>query len=134
MRHNGGGNNFLNKPLVHGLIKCEKINRRGHLFVITGRRTFSAAMNGAVDIERNTEAIFVGEPTGSSPNFIGESTPITLPISRVRLTCSSIFWQSSTALDQRTWIPPDIVAELSSNDYRHNRDPAMNAILSYIKQ
>src|SRR5262249_17793719 len=51
MRWNGGGNNFLNKPLVHGLIRCDKINRRGKLFVIVGRNTFSAAMNGATDIE-----------------------------------------------------------------------------------
>src|SRR5205085_1216388 len=76
MRWNGGGNNFLNRPLVHGLIRCDKINQRGKLFVIVGRNTFSAAMCGAAEIERHTKAIFVGEPTGSSPNFVGESAVI----------------------------------------------------------
>src|SRR5207237_3217412 len=79
MRHNGGGNNYLNKPLVHGLIKCEKINKAGRLFVVVGRHTFSAAMNGAVDLERNTEAIFAGEHTGSSPHYVSELSMITLP-------------------------------------------------------
>lgn len=133
MRLNGGGNNFLNRSLVHGLIKAEKINRRGHLFTIIGRRTFSAAMNGAVDIERNTEALFVGEPTGSSPNFVDETTLITLPCSGLSFSCSSLYWQSSTATDHRTWIAPDLVAELSSTDFRNNRDPAMEAVFDYME-
>lgn len=132
MRNNGGGNNFLNQPLVHGLIKCEKINRPGHLFVIAGRHTFSAAMNGAADIENHTEALFVGEPTGSKPNFVGETTMITLPCSELRLSCSSLYWQRSHAFDHRTWIAPDLLAEMSSEDYRTNRDPAMEAILALL--
>ena len=134
MRHNGGGDNFLNQPIVHGLIKCEKINRRGRLFVIIGRHTFSAAMNGAVDIERNTHALFVGEPTGSSPNFVGEGKNQILPCSRVVFNPSPVYWQSSTATDQRTWIAPDIVAEPDIEYLRTNRDPAMEAILEYIRE
>src|SRR5262249_1431803 len=53
LRWNNGGNNFLNKPLTHGLIRCDKVNRPGKLFVIVGRNTFSAAMCGATDIERH---------------------------------------------------------------------------------
>lgn len=132
MRRNHGGNNFLNQPLVHGLIKCDAVNRRGHLFVIAGRATFSAAMNGAADIETHTNALFVGEPTGSRPNFVGETTIIALPCTGLRLSCSSLYWQRSHASDHRTWIAPDIVAEMSSEDYRTNRDPAMEAILDYI--
>jgi hypothetical protein len=132
LRRNGGGNNFLNQPLVHGLIACDAVNSRGHLFVITGRQTFSAAMNAAADIEANTEALFVGEPTGSRPNFVGETTMITLPCNKVRLSCSSLYWQRSHAFDHRTWIAPDLLAEMSSEDYRTNRDPAMEAILAYI--
>jgi hypothetical protein len=133
MRRNGGGNNFLNVPIVQGLIKCEKVNKDGHLFVIAGRHTFSAAMNGAADIEYHTKAMFVGEPTGSSPNFIGETTMITLPWSDLQVSCSSLYWQRSVAMDYRTWIAPDLLAELSSEDYRTNRDPAMEAIFNYIR-
>jgi hypothetical protein len=133
MRNNSGGNNFLNRPLVHGLIKCDKVNRDGHLIVLVGRRTFSAAMNAAVDIERNTRAIFVGEPTGSSPNFVGETTVLTLPCSKLRVSCSSLYWQSSTPRDQRKWIAPCLLAEPSIAALVENRDPVLELILECIE-
>jgi tetratricopeptide (TPR) repeat protein len=131
MRWNHGGNNFLNRPLVLGLIRCDKINQRGKLFVIVGRNTFSAAMCGATQIERYTNAIFVGEPTGSSPNFVGESIPVFLPYSKMRGTISDLFWQNSIAMDYRTWLAPTIYAPPSFGVYRAKRDPAMEAILGY---
>jgi hypothetical protein len=91
-------------------------------------------MNAAADIEANTEALFVGEPTGSRPNFVGETTMITLPCNKVRLSCSSLYWQRSHAFDHRTWIAPDLLAEMSSEDYRTNRDPVMEAILAFIEE
>ena len=131
MRWNSGGNNFLNRPIVHGLIRNDKINQRGKLFVIVGRQTFSAAMNGAAEIERNTNAIFVGEPTGSSPNFVGESIPVNLPYSRMNGSISDLYWQSSVAMDYRTWISPLLYAPPSFALYASNRDPAMEAIMAY---
>jgi hypothetical protein len=131
MRWNGGGNNFLNRPIVHGLIRNDKIKGRGKLFVIVGRQTFSAAMNGATDIERNTDAIFVGEPTGSRPNFVGETVRVELPYSKLQGSISDLYWQSSVAMDYRTWIAPQIYAPPSFELYRANRDPAMEAILAY---
>lgn len=134
MRFNGGGNNFLNRPLVSALARSDKVNRRGHLFVIIGRRTFSAAMNGATDIERETEAIFIGEPTGSCPNFVGESVPVVLPYSKMRGSISDLYWQRSVAMDYRTWIPPTIYIPPTFSDYSANRDPAMEAIFAYREE
>ena len=48
----------------------------------TSRLTFSAAQNTVTAIERETSAIFVGEPTGSRPNFIGEAIDFELPCSQ----------------------------------------------------
>jgi tetratricopeptide (TPR) repeat protein len=131
MRWNNGGNTYLEVPLIHGLIRSEKINRRGKLFVIIGRRTYSAAQNGATFIERNTNAIFVGEPTGSSPNFVGEETIFTLPYSKILANVSDLYWQSSWPSDYRTWIAPQIYTPPSFEAYRANRDPAMEAIMAY---
>jgi hypothetical protein len=132
MRLNGGGNTGLVMPLIHGLIKCEKVNQPGKLFVIIGRRTFSAAQNTTSLIEMHTNATFVGEPTGSRPNFVGESTYFHLPYNKHRVYCSSRYWQFMVSLDKRTWIPPQIAAPLTFDDYANNRDPAMNAILKSI--
>jgi tetratricopeptide (TPR) repeat protein/sugar lactone lactonase YvrE len=132
LRGNGGGDNFLNPPLIHGLIRCDKINQPNKLFVIAGRNTFSAAMCAAADIERQTPATFVGEPTGSSPNFVGESAVIVeMPYSKLRASISDLYWQNSVAMDYRTWIPPSIYAPPTFAAYCANRDPALEAILAH---
>jgi tetratricopeptide (TPR) repeat protein len=132
LRWNGGGNNFLNQPLIHGLIRCDKVNRPGKLFVIVGRNTFSAAMCCVGAIDRNTRAVFVGEPTGSSPNFVGESAvQIKLPYSKLRASVSDLYWQNTVAMDYRTWVAPQIYAPPTFAAYRANRDPALEAILAY---
>ncbi len=131
MRWNNGGNTFLSQPLLYGLIKSNKVNQHGKLFVIIGRRTFSAAQNTATFFERHTKAIFVGEPTGSSPNFVGEETPFVLPYSKVTVNVSDLYWQSSWPMDYRTWIAPQIYAPPTFAAYRSNHDSAMEAVLAY---
>jgi tetratricopeptide (TPR) repeat protein len=133
LRENDGGNNQLLQPVVHALVRSDAMNRKGHLFVLVGRRTFSAAMNAAAEIERNTKAIFAGEPTGSSPNHVGEGTVITLPCSGLPITCASLYWQSPLPTDHRKWIAPRLLAEASSTDEATRRDPAMDAILAYLE-
>lgn len=132
MRHNGGGNTGLVLPLIHGLIKNERINQPGKLFVIIGRRTFSAAQNTVNLLELHTPATFVGEPTGSRPNFVGESTYIVLPYSKLKIYCSSRYWQHVVSTDTRHWVQPQIAAELSSSDFIENRDPCLEAVLKRI--
>lgn len=130
LRHNGGGNNQTYRHLLRTLIRS-KYNESGRLFVITGRRTFSAAQCFATEIERETDAIFVGEPTGSSPNFIGEAVPITLPYSKAMGVISDLFWQKGQSFDYRKWISPEIHALNTYQEYATGEDPAVKAILKY---
>ncbi|MBA3785430.1 MAG: hypothetical protein H0X15_07810, partial [Acidobacteria bacterium] len=131
MRWNNGGNTFLLTPLVQGLIKTDKINKRGKLFVIIGRRTFSAAQNASTFFERYTNAMFVGEPTGASPNFVGEEDPFVLPYSKIAANVSHLYWQSAFPQDGRIWIAPQIYLPPTFEAYRTNRDAALEAILIY---
>jgi tetratricopeptide (TPR) repeat protein len=130
MRWNGGGNTLLTQRLLHHLIASPKVNQPGSLFVIIGRSTFSAAQNTVTAIERETSAIFVGEPSGSCPNFIGESIPFELPYSKMLVNVADLFWQTSWPIDARTWICPDIYAPPTFAAYARNIDPAMAAILA----
>lgn len=131
VRWNGGGNMFLSKPLVEGLIAARKVNRSGHLFVIAGRHTFSAAMIFTEQLERYTRAIFVGEPTGSSPNFVGETNFLQLPYSKLRVSLSNLYWQNSRATDHRLWIAPKLYVPPTFESYSHGRDAALEAVLAY---
>ena len=132
MRFNGGGNTDLIRPLINGLGAARKVNRIGHLWVIIGRRTFSAAQNTVNLFNAFDHPIFVGEPTGSRPRFIGESTWFVLPHSKTRVYCSSRYWQVLDSTDNRCWIPPQIVAEPTYADYVAGRDRAMDAIYAAI--
>lgn len=131
MRFNGGGNTGLVQPLINGLIASDKINRRGHLWVIIGRQTFSAAQNTVNLMDKQTNAIFVGEPTGSAPMFIGESTYFILPHCKTRVHCSSRYWQFMDSTDERTWVPPELPADMTFADYSTGKDAAMDAIVKW---
>lgn len=130
LRLNGGGNNFLNLPLTIGTIKS-RVNKRGKLFVIIGRQTFSAAQNTVNELEKYTNTIFVGEPTSATPNHYGDSRNITLPNSKLVVRASTLWWQDADPRDRRKWTAPEVAAELISSDYFANHDPAMAAILEF---
>jgi hypothetical protein len=131
LRLNRGGNGSLLRPLVITAIRS-KVNRPGRLFVVMGRSTFSAAQFLLNDLERYTEAIFVGEPSGSKGNVYGDSRKIMLPNSGMTVRVSVYYWQSWSPWDTRQWTAPQLTAELSSEDYRAGADPALKAILGYV--
>jgi tetratricopeptide (TPR) repeat protein len=130
-RLNGGGNNYLPRPIIHAFIRSDSVNEPGKLFTIIGRQTFSAAMNCVNRMKSNTNTLFVGEPTGSSPNMYGDNAPVVLPNSELTVRLSTLWWQDMDPRDQRVWQAPDLSTELTFADYRAGRDPAMDAVLSY---
>ena len=75
----------------------------------------------------------MGEPTGSSPNFVGEEEFFTLPYSKLQANVSELFWQISWPRDRRTWIAPLLYSPPRFAAYQTNRDPALEAILDYQK-
>jgi hypothetical protein len=130
LRWNPGGNTMLEMPVLHRIIGSKKLNIRGRLFVIIGRSTFSAAQNFTTLLERHTNAIFVGEPTGSSPTFVGETIEFQLPYSGTYANVSDLLWQSGWPMDYRPWVPPQVYTPPTFAMYRENRDPALEAILA----
>lgn len=134
VRTNGGGNNTLNKPIVTGIIKSRKINQKGKFFCIIGRRTFSAAQNLVNEIEKNTEVIFVGEPTSENVNFYGDTRTETLPATKLQANLSWLWWQNMDPRDKRKATSPSLAVDMSFADYYNNVDPVMKVIESYDKQ
>jgi len=129
LRRNGGGNNYLNQPLVHGLIARPSLSRTpGRLLVAIGPTTYSAAMCLAVELERNTSAIFVGDPTGARVNHWGDSVDRDLPASGIGLRLSELHWQNSDPRDARPALFPDLPAPLTFEALRSGEDPALAAV------
>jgi hypothetical protein len=83
-------------------------------------------------VEWWTRAVFLGEPTGSSPNAIGEHTVVPLPYSGLMLSISSRYHQQSYPGDERAWIAPDVPVAMTSADYFAGRDPVLEAARAII--
>jgi hypothetical protein len=130
LRFNGGGDNLLLPVVVQNLVKRDNLDAKGKLFVIIGRGTQSAAENLVNRLQRDTNATFVGEPTGERPNEFGDPWPFVLPNSHIEVHIASIKWEDIDPRDDRQWTGPDLAAELTSSDYAAGADPAMNVIES----
>ena len=93
------------------------------------------AQNFSTNVERLTNAVFAGEPTGSSPKFTGEGAIwFELPYSRARASISNWYHQFTFWSDTRLWIAPDVPVALSSGDYFAGRDPALEAVLELVRR
>ncbi|HZE08716.1 MAG TPA: hypothetical protein VE110_08165, partial [Gemmatimonadaceae bacterium] len=100
----------------------------GHLYVLTGRRTFSAAQMLVTELMKYTTSIFVGEPTASHGNHFGDSYRIVMPNSKVTVRVSTLWHQYLDSRDKRMMIEPDIAAPLTFADYAAGRDPVLRAV------
>ena len=118
IRDNLGGNGGLNRYPVQQIVRRPWLDRPDRLFVIIGRRTFSAGQQFANLLEAWTQATFVGEPTGQRPSQYGDHRPLELPNSHLTVMISTVFHQAPDEFDRREFIPPDAYAPLTSEAYR----------------
>jgi hypothetical protein len=127
LRQNGGGNNQTYGPLLACLERLGAAGKR--LVVLTSRVTFSAAMQLVVDLEQRTPAVFVGEPTGGSPNQFGDAVPVDLPESSLTARVATVSWTTAGADDERVAREPDVLVPLTSSAFFSGADPVLRAAL-----
>lgn len=130
LRRNGGGDNYLGEPLRKRLA-AGRFNRAGGIYVLIGPATFSAAQNLANRLERETVAMFVGEPTGGAPNHYGDAQTFEGKATGISAIVSTLPWFDSYPQDKRPWIMPDLPVPALFEDWRSGRDPALEAALAH---
>ncbi len=134
VRRNHGGNTYFYTELLRTLIDFNA-NKDNKLFVVTGRWTFSATINFIADVDRLTNAIFVGEPSGSPPSTVGgDESQITLPYSGIGGALSVTSWALTGPRDTRLWVPIDIPIQTTAKDYFANRDSVMETVMTLINK
>ena len=101
------------------------------MFGIIGRGTFSAGVEFAIQMQRQLDVTFIGEPTRGKPNHYGESGTLKLPYSGLSVGFSEKYYQLSDSGDERPWIAPDILIVKSFDEYVAGQDPAVEAALSH---
>jgi len=129
LRQNGGGDYNLGLHyLIRPLQQDKTMNRKGHLFVLIGPNTFSAAMSNASQFRTMTNAVLVGEPIGERPNTFQEPREFTLPDSRWVVRYSTRFYKFATGTENI--IVPDKQIEQTWADYKIGHDDALDWVLN----
>ena len=134
LRSNDGGNNNVNRELLRVIRDSKKVNQYGKLFVLIGRRTFSAAVMFTNQLQMQTNAILVGEPTSQGPVFYGRPSLVELPNSKLVIGISSGLTIGGLPIDNRKSIEPDIFVEYAIDDFRYNEDPVLEIAMHHIAE
>ena len=129
MRQNGGGDYTQGlKHLIHPIRDLPSINAKGHLFVIIGPNTFSAAMANAAQFRAETAAILVGLPIGEKPNSYQEPRQMTLPNSHLVVRYSTRFYKFVE--NGENIVRPDQEIKTSWADFTKGQDPVLEWVFS----
>jgi hypothetical protein len=129
MRYNSGGSSPQGTSLVKQIAQINSINKKGKLFVVTGRRTFSSAVLNSIDFQNYTNAIFIGEPTSGKPNHYGEVKKFLLPNSGLTINYSSKYF--TYAKEDTNSFYPEYEIKASFEDLKNGIDPVMEWIINY---
>jgi len=127
LRDNSGGDFTAGRALVTEIASRPYLNRDGVLYVLIGRKTFSAAMTNAVDFKTMTNATLVGEPAGAAPNNWQEVRRFNLPNSGLMVGVSTVHY---TFLPGEAELRPDIHRSPEPGDWDAVNDGAVDLILS----
>ena len=130
LRFNEGGNGYLLPPLVQEFIVRRDSLPRGKLYIITGRRTFSAAPNFIGKMLKHTSAITVGDIAPGPLNWCSDTLDARLQHSRLSVQVSTMFWMEGHPMDTRGCYPPDCYLPETFEGLASFADRPLEAILS----
>lgn len=130
-RNNGGGDFFVGLHLAWALIMIDNLHWRDGIYVLTGRKTFSAAMSNAVQYRQLLNATLVGEPTGANPVGYQDADSFSLPNSGWKVQYSKRLYRFQEKADQG--VQPDINIPLKWSAYHAGKDNQLAWILNDIK-
>lgn len=129
VRLNGGGDNTTYGGLT-ALLGSPAVDRRGKLYLLVGRATFSAAANFAAEIDRDTRAVILGEPTGGGVETYADTFPVLLPTLGWYVNIAARYHERKKGKnDRRLAVAPDIRIDLSSAQYFAGQDPVLERAL-----
>ncbi|MBI2780197.1 MAG: hypothetical protein HYX55_00180 [Chloroflexi bacterium] len=129
LRHNFGGELSALDP-IQALFEDPAIGAHDRLFVLTGRNTFSAGSLLVARLDKDTDAVIVGEPMGGCPTIWSDPSDVALPWSGIVVSVADDVAVGVDPVDPRLTIEPDTVVTLTREDWADGRDPALDLIVA----
>lgn len=128
LRFNFGGDSSKAMEIVNEFVARQAARSWGELYLLTGRKTFSAAVLLLDEFLDHLPCTVVGEPSGSPANMHGDSTERRYGVG-LRLDVSTRWHQHGASEDLGEFVPVDVPALPSFEDYVNGADAALDAIL-----
>lgn len=129
LRYNAGGDGSRLRGMLDEFVKARRSPPWQELYLLTGRRTFSAGVMAADVVIDNADPTIVGEPTASALNHFGDANRNSYARVGAYMYLSTLRHQLSTSDDLDDFIRPDVPAEFTFADWSMGRDPAVDPIL-----
>ena len=123
IRDNRGGSDAILRPFIDEL-SYSKYNKPHRIYVLMGRKTFSAAVNNLVYMMKTLTMTSIGEATSGSVNHYGSIKTFTLPNSGIEVNYST---KRITGIGYTNGpVKPNVIMPESIYDYIYGTDPALN--------
>jgi len=126
LRMNGGGNSAVLEPFIEK-IKNNQLNKKGKIFVLIGRATFSSAIMNAIKLKKETKAILVGENTAGTINHYGEVRAFNLPNTRLQVNYSTQYWENWKGHDGP--LVPEVKISRNLSDLLKGNDKVLTYVM-----
>jgi hypothetical protein len=129
LRNNTGGDSSILLPFLLAGVARQPQFTGVQTYVVIGGRTFSSAVINAVQMKQGP-VIFVGQPSGGSPNSYGEVQALILPNSQLRVSYSTRYFSFPNFPPGS--LLPDVTVPVYSSDYFARHDPFLAAALAGV--
>lgn len=125
LRHNFGGE-LRAIPPIQALFEDPAVDQHDRLYVLTGRNTFSGGSLLVARLDRNTDAVIVGEAMGGCPTIWSDPSELALPWSGITVSVADDVAVGVDPDDTRLTIEPDVSAILTRAEWADGVDPALD--------
>jgi len=107
--------------------------REVSIYALIGRATISIAANFIFEMDKKTQAVFIGEAMGGSSSYYGEPERITLPNSKLKVIIATRYRTTAGIANPDINAIPDYLIELSAEQYFSKSDPVLIKALELIE-
>lgn len=130
LRDNYGGDLFTGLFLASYLNTIDQMDWKNGVFVLTNRKTFSAAAVNSSQFRQLLNAKIIGEPTGGNPNGPQDMGSFTLPDSGLLVTYSKRIFRMQDI--NTNGVQPDIPVDIRWEDYKAGFDRVLSTVYDHI--
>lgn len=130
IRYNFGGDGSNVPAVIREFLARGSNPPWQNLYLLTGRRTFSAAVLWTAEMLEYLEPTVIGEPAGAGLNTFGDTNSFSYPDTGMQLFVSFERHFRGKSTDYSPFIPVNYPARFTFADYVAGRDPAVDPILN----